>query len=122
LQFIGNPVFPLRRYTGLIINYRSKAAALIGPSAAELSLTTSPQRTPWVSGPLLTFKYRVKRNGLRMFAGTITGLLGVASYVVGNSKVLDASPWWAVVLQAVGILLGAVSIFSFTGKVGFQSK
>jgi hypothetical protein len=122
LQFIGNPVFPLRRYTGLIINYRAKAAALIGPTAADLSFTTSPQRTPWVSGPQLTFKYRVKRNGLRMLAGTIAGLLGIASYVVGNSKVLDGYPWWAVVLQAAGILLGAVSVFSLTGKIGFQSK
>lgn len=122
VKFTGNPNFPLRRYTGTMIEFRAHSAQLIGQTSAETTFATSPQPTGWVTGPVFALKHRVMRNKWRVGVGTITGAVAICTYVLGDSKLLDCHPLISILLKIFGLLFGVASVFALTGKISFSPK
>src|SRR5579871_3225422 len=122
VKFTGGPNFPLRRYTGTMIEFRAQTAQLIGQTSAEISFATSPQPTGWVTGPVFALKYRIMRNKWRIGIGTFTGAVGICSYVLGDSQLLECHPLISIILKILGLLFGVASAFAFTGNIAFSAK
>ena len=120
VKLIGNTQYPVRRYTGTIVECRSETAKLMGPTAADLTFATSPQPTGWASGARFTLKFRVNRNRLRLIIGIGSAIVAAAAFALADSKLLEPCLWASPLLKFCAFLSAGFSGFALTGKITFS--
>lgn len=122
LKFLGTPLYRLRHYTGQMVEFKTQNARLFGQGGGALVFGTRPQPTEWPAGPSFSLPFSIRKHRGRVSVGVLLGVAGVATFVLGDSALLDEAPLWAALLKFVGILLCVGATLFLTGKLMFEPK
>jgi hypothetical protein len=108
--------FDIRRYATEWLDAEVVGSDRVDAQACDLKLKTAPESNGYPIGPELTLKFVVSKKGWRSYWSILTAIASAIALVVGGTLMKDNTVAGGIVL-AVGILLGIVAYYLWTGRV-----
>lgn len=105
VRLSGASLFPLRRYSTQMVQFRAESAEKFGKGSADLSFTTVPKQANWPGGPSFRLHFNSRENRIRLWIGIILAVLGTIALITGKSEYMKDQKELALKIAIAGALI-----------------